>query len=87
MVDKTRIRKSKISHNKTSKMKIKPSNNIWGIYGKVLNPNTNKYVRIGSNESIKAIKDLKHNAEWKKRVKYIITHHKGFGEKLEKYLQ
>ncbi len=88
MVDKSRIRKSKIGRNKTLKVsKTGPSDKIWGIYGKVLNPNTNKYVRIGSNESMKVIYDLERNREWEKRVHYIIEHHKGFGKKLENYLK
>ena len=88
MFDRSRIRKSKMKNNKTSKVfkSSKPSDKIWGVYGKVLNPNTNTYVRIGSPASMKAINDLEHNAEWKKRVNYIISHHPGFGKKLETYL-
>ena len=91
MVDRTRIRRSKIKSKLKQKQQTKriskqPSNTIWGIYGKVLNPKTNKYIRIGTNESVKVIGDLKRDTEWKKRVDYIIKHHKGFGKKLETYL-
>lgn len=82
MVNKSTIKKSKNIKNKTSKLK---QNKIWGNYGKVLNIKTNKYVRIGSYESIKAISLLKRDSEWKKRVDYIVKHSK-FGEKLKKYL-
>lgn len=60
---------------------------IWGVYGKVYNPTTNKYVRLGSSESMRVIKELEHNYEWQNRVEYIIKNHKGFGDKLQKYLQ
>lgn len=86
MVDKSRIKKSK-SKNKTSKIKQKNLNTIWGIYGKVFNAKTNKYIRIGNSESMKVISNLKRDYEWKKRVNYIISHHKPFGEKLKNYLE
>ena len=60
---------------------------IWGSYGKVLNPKTLKYVRIGSPQSMTAIYNLEHNDEWKKRVDYIIENHGIFGKKLDTYLQ
>jgi hypothetical protein len=60
---------------------------IWGYYGKVLNPKTLRYVRIGSPQSMTAIYNLEHNDEWKKHVNYIIENHGIFGEKLKKYLQ
>lgn len=86
-----RKQKSK-SQNKTKKNKLEYTSNynkngIWDNYGYVLNIKTNKYVRIGSNESMKAINQLEHNSEWKKRVEYIITNHNIFGKKLEQYLQ
>ena len=37
---------------------------IWGNYGKVLNPKTKKYVRLGSPLSMNAIYNLEHNSEW-----------------------
>lgn len=83
-MDRTRIRKSRTRKSGTRKLGTK--NTIWGIYGKVYNPSTHTYVRIGTNQSMKAIGDLKRDAEWKKRVDYIISHHKGFGEKLKHYL-
>lgn len=60
---------------------------IWGNYGKVLNPKTLRYVRIGSPQSMTAIYNLEHNNEWKKRVDYIIENHSVFGKKLDTYLQ
>ena len=60
---------------------------IWGNYGKVLNPKTKKYVRLGDPQSMSAIYELEHNDEWKRRVQYIIENHGVFGEKLKKYLQ
>jgi hypothetical protein len=60
---------------------------IWGHYGKVLNPKTLKYIRLGSPQSMTAIYNLVHNDEWEKRVNYIIENHGIFGEKLKKYLQ
>ena len=60
---------------------------IWGYYGKVLNPKTLRYIRIGSPQSMTAIYNLDHNTEWEKRVIYIIENHGVFGEKLKKYLQ
>jgi hypothetical protein len=60
---------------------------IWGYYGKVLNPKTLKYLRIGSPQSMNAIYNLDHTEEWEKRVNYIIENHGIFGEKLKKYLQ
>lgn len=60
---------------------------IWGYYGKVLNPKTLKYIRIGSPQSMTAIYNLEHNDEWKKRVNYIIENHGIFGKKLDTYLQ
>ena len=84
-----RKQKSK-SNNKTKKNNIEYTSNynkIWDNYGYILNIKTNKYVRIGSNESMKAINQLEHNSEWKKRVEYIINNHNSFGKKLEEYLQ
>ena len=89
MVNKTRKNDNK-GRNKTKKRKGEPSNGfnkIWGNYGHVFNAKTNKYVRIGSNESLRAINELEHDDEWKKRVNYIIKNHGVFGKKLEKYLQ
>lgn len=60
---------------------------IWGNYGKVLNPKTKKYVRLGSPLSMNAIYNLEHNSEWKKRVNYIIENHGVFGQKLKNYLE
>ena len=60
---------------------------IWGYYGKVLNPKTLRYVRIGSPQSMSAIYILEHTDVWKKRVDYIIENHSVFGEKLKQYLQ
>jgi hypothetical protein len=60
---------------------------IWGNYGRVLNPKTKKYVRIGSPESMSAIYELEHNDEWTTRITYIIENHVVFGKKLETYLQ
>lgn len=60
---------------------------IWGYYGKVLNPKTLRYVRIGSPQSMSAIYNLEHTDVWKKRVDYIIENHSVFGEKLKQYLQ
>ena len=85
MTNKSKVKRSKISKNKTSKNK--QGNVIWDIYGRVLNPKTKKYIRIGSSESMKVISELEKNNEWKKRVNYIVTHHKCFGEKLKKYLE
>lgn len=59
---------------------------IWGNYGKVLNPKTKKYVRLGDPQSMSAIYELEHNDEWKRRVQYIIENHGSFGKKLETYL-
>ena len=36
---------------------------------------------------MKAINELEHNVEWKKRVEYIIANHSVFGKKLENYLR
>lgn len=71
--------------NKTNKRTY--SNNIWGNYGHVFNAKTNKYVRLGSSESLRVINELEHDKEWEKRVNYIIKNHGVFGKKLEKYLQ
>ena len=60
---------------------------IWGIYGKVLNPKTNRYIRIGTPASMKAIYDLKHDNEWYKRVHYMIKNDMYFGVKLKNYLE
>jgi hypothetical protein len=60
---------------------------IWGIYGKVLNPKTKKYIRLGDPQSMLAIYELEHNDEWTHRVNYIIENHSVFGKKLELYLQ
>jgi hypothetical protein len=84
------FKKNKQIKNKTKKQKynlLGGSNNIWDNYGHVLNTKTNKYIRLGSNESMRVINELEHNNEWKKRVKYIIENHGVFGKKLEKYLE
>jgi hypothetical protein len=60
---------------------------IWENYGKVLNPKTLKYIRIGSPQSMTSIYNLEHNDEWEKRVNYIIENHGIFGKKLDTYLQ
>ena len=60
---------------------------IWGYYGKVLNPKTLKYIRIGTPSSMTAIYNLEHNDTWKKHVDYIIENHSVFGKKLNTYLQ
>jgi hypothetical protein len=60
---------------------------IWGNYGRVLNPKTKKYVRIGDPKSLSVIYNLEHNDEWNRRVEYMIGSHCGFGKKLEIYLQ
>ena len=85
MPNKSKVKRSKISKNKT--FKNKQGNVIWDIYGRVLNEKTKKYIRIGSSESMKVISELEKNNEWKKRVNYIITHDKCFGEKMKKYLE
>ena len=75
------LAKRKQNKNKTKKNKLhQPNHNpdhnpIWDNYGQVLNSKTNKYVRLGSNDSMKVINELEHNVEWKKRVEYIIAHH------------
>lgn len=89
MVNNTRKNNNK-GRNKTKKRKGEQSNEvnkIWGYYGHVLNAKTNKYVRLGGNESMRVINELEHDDEWKKRVNYIIKNHGVFGKKLEKYLQ
>jgi hypothetical protein len=91
MFNKT-LKKNNKENNKTKKQKYKllsvgSSNNIWDNYGHVLNTKTNKYIRLGSKESMKVINELEHNNEWEKRVTYIIENHGIFGKKLEKYLQ
>ena len=63
------------------------TNTIWNNYGHVLNPKTNKYVRLGSSESMRVINELEHNEEWRQRVDYIIQNHSTFGKKLENYLR
>lgn len=60
---------------------------IWGYFGKVLNPKTLRYVRIGTPQSMTTIYNLQHTDVWEKRVNYIIENHGVFGEKLKKYLQ
>lgn len=85
MTNKSKVKRSNISKNKT--YKNKQGNVIWDIYGRVLNPKTKKYIRIGSSESMKVISELEKNNEWNKRVNYIITHNNFFGEKLKKYLE
>ena len=86
MVYKSRVNKIKNIKNKTSRVRKNKVDKIWGNYGMVLNIKTNRYVRIGSYESLKAISQLKRDAEWKRRVDYI-TRHSKFGEKLQKYLE
>jgi len=85
MLKKTLV-KNKQSKNKTRKQ-LGEFKDIWGNFGHVLNKKTNKYVRLGSSESMRAINELDHNDEWKKRVEYIIKNHGIFGKKLEKYLE
>jgi hypothetical protein len=83
------LKKNKKFKNKTKKIYNQSggSNNIWNNYGHVLNTKTNKYIRLGSNASMKVINELVHDDEWKKRVEYIIKNHGIFGKKLEKYLE
>jgi hypothetical protein len=75
------------SNNSNNNNLLGGYNNIWDNYGRVLNTKTNKYIRLGSNKSMRVINELEHNDEWKKRVEYIINNHGVFGKKLEKYLQ
>lgn len=84
---KSNQKKSKCMKNKTYKLNQPSANVIWGNYGQVLNIKTNRYVRIGSTASIKAISILKRDDEWNKRVNYITKHSKFFGERLKKYLE
>lgn len=89
MVNKTKKNNNK-GRNKTKKRKVEQSNGInkiWGYYGHVFNSKTNKYARLGGNESMRVINELEHDDEWKKRVNYIIKNHGAFGKKLETYLQ
>lgn len=83
-------KQTKKQQNRSKKtMKKLPKNvlNVWGIFGKVFSPKSKTYVRLGSPKSMKVIRDeLPRNAEWNKRVKYIIQNHSSFGEKLKKYL-
>ena len=82
------LAKRKQSKNKSRKNKLRSTSfPIWDNYGHVLNTKTNKYVRLGSNESMKVIYELEHDAEWKKRVEYIMKNHGVFGRKLANYLQ
>lgn len=62
---------------------------IWGNYGRVWSPKKQKFIYLGSKESIKVIvDDLKHTKEWKKRVNYLMNKYKkGFGDKLKKYIE
>jgi len=90
MVTKLKTRKprgKKSLKNKTSKIRDSKTDKIWGNYGKVLNIKTNKYVRIGSYASIKAIGELKRDAEWEKRVNYITSRNPFFGKRLTRYLE
>lgn len=94
MSGRTTLAKRKTNINKTKRNRLTPSiplssyaKDIWNNYGHVLNPRTNKYVRLGSSESMRAIYELERNDEWTKRVEYIKNNHGMFGRKLEKYLQ
>jgi hypothetical protein len=77
-------RRQHVKNRKTSKRKRNiPIFGIWGKYGSVFNPNSNSYVRIGSLQSLNVIVNiLERDAEWKKKIDYMMNQKGPFGKQL-----
>jgi hypothetical protein len=59
----------------------------WEEPGKVYSKRLQRYVRLGSPESLRAIKDLDKNKEWFKRVSYLASKKSVFGQKVAKLIK